>query len=110
MAMTNSIKRPTARYSEHGWMADGRKQEVGPDGKLVLFWKRMKPSKGQSDIVRLVPSTPERVETIQRIFRLHLAGYGGHHIAARLNEDGIASYTGVKWVSRQIRGIGKPCL
>jgi len=88
------------------WMADGRKQEVGPDGKLVrILEKNETIKKAKSDIVRLVPSTPERVETIQRIFRLYLAGYGGHHIAARLNEDGIASYTGVKWVSRQIRGV-----
>ena len=61
--------------------------------------------KAKSDIVRLVPSDPERVETVKRIFKLYLSGRGGHHIASALNRDGIPSYAGTKWVSRQIRGV-----
>ncbi len=88
------------------WMADGRKQEFGPDGKLVRILEKSEfVKKAKSDIVRLVPSDPERVKTVQRIFSLYLSGRGAAHIASILNRDGIPSYTGVKWVSRQIRGV-----
>ena len=88
------------------WMLDGRKQEFDPDGKLVrVLESNERVKKAKSDIIKYVPSTPERVETIQRIFSLYLAGHGGHHIASKLNAEGIPSYTGVKWVSRQIRGV-----
>jgi len=88
------------------WMPDGRKQEFGPDGKPVRVLESNETvKKAKSDIVRFVPSTADRVEVVQRIFKMYVGGHGAHHIASKLNAEGIPSYTGGKWVSRQIRGI-----
>lgn len=90
------------------WMPDGRKQEFGPDGKLVrVLESNEMVRKAKSDIVRFVPSVPERVAIVQRIFDFCIRGYGSQHTAARLNDDGIASLKGGKWCDNQVRSILK---
>lgn len=87
-------------------MPDGRKEEYGPDGKMIRTLESNEMvRKAKSDIVRLVPSTTDRVRTVKRIFQLSVCGYGSQHIAARLNKDGISSFKGGKWSSNQVRNI-----
>lgn len=80
------------------WMPDGSKQEFGSDGKLLrTLVPGVNIKKAKSDIVRYVPSTPERVAVVQRMFGLCADGFGFHHIAQTLNTEGIASPNGQKW-------------
>jgi DNA invertase Pin-like site-specific DNA recombinase len=86
------------------WLPDGRKQEYGPDGKLIRVLAADETvKKAKSDVVRYIPSAPDRVAVVKRIFEQCAAGYGYHYIAARLNEDGVASSTGVPWNANEIR-------
>ena len=79
-------------------MPDGSKQEFGPDGKLLrVIDPGTAIKKTKSDIIRYVPSTPDRVATVQRIFDLCLQGYGGHYIAQALNAEGLKSPIGQHW-------------
>ena len=88
------------------WLPDGRKQEFSPEGKLVRVLDPAETiKKAKSDIIRYVPSAPDRVATIQRIFAQCCEGYGYQYIAARLNEDGISSQTGGKWNKNQVKNI-----
>jgi hypothetical protein len=51
------------------WMADGSKQEFGPDGKLIrVIARNVFVAKAKGDVVRYVPSTPDRVDVVKRIF------------------------------------------
>lgn len=86
------------------WLPDGRKQEYGPDGKLIRVLAADETvKKAKSDVVRYIASAPDRVAVVKRIFEQCAAGYGYHYIAARLNEDGVASSTGVPWNANEIR-------
>lgn len=88
------------------WMPDGSKHEFGPDGSLL---RSLAPGemvkKAKSDLVLYVPSTPERVALVRRIFRSCADGLGYLAIAARLNDEGIASADGGHWTSGQIGRI-----
>jgi DNA invertase Pin-like site-specific DNA recombinase len=85
------------------WMPDGSKQEFGPDGKLL---RTLEPGvnikKAKSDIIRYVPSTPERVAVVRRMFELCAQGYGFHSIAQMFNDEGIPSPNGQKWNTARI--------
>jgi DNA invertase Pin-like site-specific DNA recombinase len=86
------------------WLTDGRKQEFGPDGKLVRVLETNETvKKAKSDIVVFVLSTPERVAVVRRIFEQCVEGYGYAHIAYRLNDDGIPNSSGGKWCSSEIK-------
>ncbi len=90
------------------WLSDGRKEEYSPEGKLV----RVLPpgetvKKTKSDLLKYVPSTPERVAVVKRIFQQSADGYGAMHVTHRLNEDGSPSPDGVRWNSNQIRKMLK---
>jgi len=90
------------------FLADGRKEEYSPEGRLV----RVLPSgetvkKTKSDLLKYVPSTADRIAVVNRIFQQSADGYGSMHIAYRLNEDGISSPDGGKWNSNQIRKMLK---
>jgi DNA invertase Pin-like site-specific DNA recombinase len=88
------------------WLPDGRKQEFSPEGKLVRVLESGETvKKARSDIVRYVPSTPERIAVVRRIFEQSVAGYGSRHTAARLNDEGIPSVDGKKWNSNQVRRL-----
>jgi len=85
------------------WMPDCSKQEFGPDGRLL----RVVPAgvnlkKAKSDIIRYVPSLPERVAVVKRMFDLCVQGYGFHHIAQTFNAEGIPSPGGQKWNTARI--------
>lgn len=87
-------------------MPDGSKQEYGPDGKLVrVLEPGQSLKKAKSDIVRYVPSTPERVGVVQRIYQQCVDGFGYQYIAHRLNEEGIISHDGGGWSSSQVKRI-----
>ncbi len=85
------------------WMADGSKQEFGPDGKLLrVIEAGVNIKKAKSDIIRYVPSTPERVAVMKRMFDLCVQGYGCHYTAELFNNEGIASPAGQKWNTARI--------
>ncbi|MDA8745257.1 recombinase family protein [Rubripirellula amarantea] len=70
------------------WMPDGSKQEYDSAGKLLrVIPKGQAIKKAKSDIVRFVPSTPERIGAIRRMFKLATAGYGFAYIADTLNAE-----------------------
>ncbi|GIX05038.1 MAG: hypothetical protein KatS3mg114_0907 [Planctomycetaceae bacterium] len=80
------------------WMPDGSKLEIGPDGNVIrTIASDVYVAKAKGDIVRLVPSTPDRVRAIRRMFELCVQGYGYRSIAARLNEEGIPTMFGSHW-------------
>ena len=86
------------------WLSDGRKEEYDGDGRLV----RVLPpgeslKKTKSDVICYVPSTPDRVAVIKRIFEMYAAGYGSHYVVARLNEEGIPTADGRKWSAVHVR-------
>jgi DNA invertase Pin-like site-specific DNA recombinase len=88
------------------WLADGRKQEFSPEGKLVRILDTNETvKKAKSDIVVFVPSTPERVALIRRMFEQCIAGYGYAYIAHRFNEEGIANSSGGKWNNSEIKRL-----
>ncbi len=85
------------------WMPDGSKQEFGPDGKLLrVIEPGVKIKKAKRDIIRYVPSTPERVAVVRRLFDLCVLGYGYHYIAALFNKEGILSPGGLPWNTARI--------
>lgn len=86
------------------WLADGSKQEFGSDGKLIRVLPRGETvKKAKSDTARFVPSSPDRIGVVKRIFDWCIEGYGARYMSARLNEEGIASPDGAKWNSAQLR-------
>ncbi|MHC4740342.1 MAG: recombinase family protein [Planctomycetota bacterium] len=85
-------------------LPDRSKEVYDPDGKLLrVLSASTRFQKADTDIVGLVPSVPERVETIQRIFGWYVdENLGQRAIVNRLNKslrDGIgcASPTGKPW-------------
>ena len=85
------------------WATDGSKQEFDPDGKLVrVIASDIYVAKSKGDIVRYVPSTPDRVAAIRRIFDLCVSGYGFRYTAEVLNNDGVPTMLGAKWNSSNI--------
>ncbi len=88
------------------WLPDGRKQEFGPDGQLIRVLETGESvKKAKSDIVRFVPSSPDRVAVVKRIFDLCIEGYGYYHIANRLNNEGVPCPNGGYWLSSRISRI-----
>ncbi len=92
------------------WLQDGRKQEFDANGKLVrVLATGEMVKKAKSDIVRFVPSLPERVATIKRIFKMCVDGYGYNYIASRLNDDGVEGPFTTPWHSCQVaRTLANP--
>jgi DNA invertase Pin-like site-specific DNA recombinase len=85
------------------WMADGSKLEFDAEGKLVrTIAGDVYVAKAKGDIVRYAPSTPERVQAIQRMFDLSAKGYGFKYIAERFNEEGVPTMFGFKWNTSNI--------
>jgi len=85
------------------WLPDGSKQEFDHAGRLVrVIEPGVNIKKAKSDIIRYVPSLPDRVAVMKRIFDLCVDGYGFHHIAQVLNAEGIPSPAGQKWNTARI--------
>ena len=88
------------------WLTDGRKEEYDSTGKLVRVLPQGEwVQKAKSDIIRYVPSTPERVAIIKLIFETVADGYGSRHIANKLNFAGVTGAYGGKWSACQVRKI-----
>ena len=93
-------------------MTNRSKEVYNPDGKLI----RSLPSgtrfqKADTDLMAIVPSTPERVETVQNIFRCYVdENMGQYAIVNKLNEAlksgmGVASPTGKPWCIGTVQEI-----
>ena len=93
-------------------MSDRSKEVYGPEGELL---RTLPPGtrfqKADTDLMALVPSAPERVETVQRIFRWYVKeNLGQYAIMNRLNEalangTGCASPTGKPWCIGTVQSI-----
>jgi DNA invertase Pin-like site-specific DNA recombinase len=102
-------------YQHVRWLETGDKEVYDLDGRLVRMVPRgERLSASKRDVATMVPSTPERVAVIQRIFRSCVElGRGCKSIAAELNRDGIPSprdgnwsaNTKAKWSLSTIREI-----
>jgi len=93
-------------------MADRSKEVYDTDGKLLRTLPAgTKFRKAGTDLMGLVPSLPERVDAIRRIFRWYVdENLGLFAIVNRLNEDlkngtGIASATGKPWCMGSVQQI-----
>src|SRR5438552_1330131 len=81
------------RYQKVRFMPSGEKRVYSVEGApLRTLPPRERLSTAKSDRAKLVPSAPERVRTVQRIFEMYgELGMGLRAIAARLNEEKIPS-------------------
>ena len=87
-------------YQRVRWLESGDKEIYDPAGKLTRVLPRgERLNTSKRDVARLVPSTPERVRVIRRIFREYVEGRGCKTIAGGLNRDGIPSPRNGKWSS-----------
>jgi len=80
------------------WLESGDKEVYDSEGRLtrvVPRGERLTASK--RDVAKLVPSTPERVAIVRRIFDEYTGGRGVRSIADRLNRDGIRSPRNGNW-------------
>lgn len=81
---------------------DGQKLILDPAGNPVRTVARGQKVKGSDrEHVRLLPSTPDRVDVIRRIFGWYTggAGLGFKSIADRLNREGVVSPKAKGWAS-----------
>src|SRR3989449_355632 len=80
-------------YQRVRFMPNGEKQVFSVEGALVRTVPRGEHlSTAKSDRARLVPSAPDRVRTVQRIFEMYTdLGMGLRAIASHLNQEGIPS-------------------
>src|SRR2546425_12440764 len=102
-------------YQKVGFMPNGEKQVYSVEGVLLrTLPPRERLSTAKSDRAKLVPSAPERVRTVQRIFEMYGdLGMGLRAIAVRLNEDKIPSpgcanpsaNRNFTWCLSSVRGI-----
>ncbi len=92
----NSTGRP---YQRVRWLESGDKEIYEPDGRLIRVLPRgERLNTSKRDIAKLVPSTPERVAIIKRIFNEYVKlGRGCKSIADHLNRGGIPSPRDGKW-------------
>ena len=87
-------------------LPDGRKEEFDAEGRHVRFIpgsERL--GKVRSDIVRLVPGDPARIEVVRLIFDLCCRGNGVRNTVIELNRRGIPSSTGGKWSRSHVKQI-----
>jgi len=87
-------------YQRVRYLPNGEKEVFTPKGKgsrrtwhlLTRYPFGSKPPRADGDSLRLVPSLPERVETIQRIFEMYVREGKGHRsIAFQLTAEGVSS-------------------
>jgi DNA invertase Pin-like site-specific DNA recombinase len=82
-----------------------RRQVVDASGAGKAILKPGERKSVQSDRCILVPGPQEEVATVQRIFKLFLAGAGETAIAERLNQEGKLTERGVQWTNQVIHRI-----
>jgi DNA invertase Pin-like site-specific DNA recombinase len=80
------------------YLETGGKQMIDPDGRVMrTLAPKEKISKEKKDKVRLVLSSPDRVNLVREIYDMYLRGMGYKAIAATLNERGIPSPKNGNW-------------
>ena len=81
------------------YMPDGSKQMLDEKGTLVRTLARGESlSISKRDHARLVPSDPERVKVIERLFQMYAEqGKGYRSLADTLNQEGVPTPRGPKW-------------
>ena len=87
---------------------EGDKLILDPEGNPVRSVRRGQKVKGSdTEHVRLLPSLPERVDVIRRVFAWYAgdAALGFKAIADRLNREGVVSPKGRGWAMSSIRVI-----
>ncbi len=87
---------------------DGEKQILDADGRPLRTVPRgLKVKASRSEHVKLLPSLPERVKIVRRIFALYTGspGLGCRAIAVRLNREGVVSPKGKGWGLSSIRAM-----
>jgi hypothetical protein len=84
------------------YMRDGTKQLLDGTGQLISTLARREPYVvRKTDRCRLIPSAPERVQTIQWIYAAYVEeGLKPSRIARTLNERGVATARGPEWSAR----------
>jgi len=77
------------------FLENGRKQTIDPETRAVRheIAKGERISHAKTDRIKLVPSLPERVETVRTICAGYIAGSGYNRIARKLNDLGVPSPT-----------------
>lgn len=93
-------------------LADGHREEFGPDGKRVRIIEKHERigRKMKSDIVRLVPGDPEQIEAVRRIFQMCADGFGFRNIVIDLNSRGVPGPRRTRWNRQAIKTIlQNPC-
>jgi DNA invertase Pin-like site-specific DNA recombinase len=86
----------------------GEKQILNAAGEVIRTVPRgHKVKASDTDHVRLIPSLPERVEVVRRVFSWYTGspGLGCRTIAIRLNREGVVSPKGRGWALSSIRVI-----
>jgi DNA invertase Pin-like site-specific DNA recombinase len=88
-------------YQRLRWLESGEKEIYDPADNLIRILPRgERQSTSKRDVAKLVPSTPDRVRVLLRIFREYVEeGRGCKNIADGLNRDGIPSPRNGKWSS-----------
>ncbi len=88
-------------------LSDGRRQELGPDCRLIrhIAQKERMGHKLKSDIVRLVPSDPERIKVVRLIFDMCIKGLGFRAMVIELNRLGIPGPMGSLWNHASVKAI-----
>jgi DNA invertase Pin-like site-specific DNA recombinase len=96
-------------FARTRYLETGERQLLTPDGKFQRILRKKEPfRKAETDKVRLVLSTPGRVNTTRRIFQMYAAdGLGYAAIAYRLNEEGILSPRNGNYSSKAKAGWGR---
>lgn len=85
-------------YMRLRFMENGEKQVLDPSGKVTRVLPRgERMATGDKDRIRLVPSLPERVALVRRMFKMYLEGQGFKTIANRFNEEKIPSPRDGNW-------------
>jgi DNA invertase Pin-like site-specific DNA recombinase len=102
-------------YQQVRWLENGDKEIFDTAGKLIRMLPRgERLNTSKRDIAKLVPSLPQRIAIVQRIFKDCVdLGIGHRSIADRLNKDGIpsprngnwSSNTRAKWSLSTVRAI-----
>ncbi|MEX0654657.1 MAG: recombinase family protein [Phycisphaeraceae bacterium] len=87
-------------------LPDGRRQEFDAQGnptRILSAGDRAR--KDKSIFARLVPSSPERVAVVRRIFDQYINGYGITTIAYELNQEQVPAVFSRHWTVSSIKGI-----
>lgn len=87
-------------------MPDGRRQEFDAQGNPTrILGEGERARKDKGIIARLVPSSPERVAVVRRIFDQYIDGHGISTIAYELNQEQVPAVFSKHWTVSSIKGI-----